>query len=381
MVELAKKDLCTGCTACMAACPQGCICMQEDDEGFAFPKIDAEKCIGCGKCAKICPVMQVREKKTSVPMAYAAQNKHEEIRMSSSSGGVFTLLAERALEKGGVVFGAALTEDCEVRHIAAETSADLAKLRGSKYLQSSMGDAYQKAKVFLQDGRAVLFTGTACQICGLRSFLGRDYENLLCQDIVCYGVPSPGAWRRYIGELQKKEGRKLRCVNFRNKTTGWRTYSVTYQYEDGSERTIPSANDPFLRGFLDNLYLRRSCENCQCKNSEADITIGDCWGLERLVPEMDDERGTSAVLVHTKKGAEAFKAIEDQIVYRQVDYERIVERNRAIYASARRNKKRKCYFSQQDEPFEKTIDKLTKVTFFTRWKLRIRALLRRLLHR
>ncbi len=381
MVELANKELCTGCTACMAACPQGCICMREDAEGFEFPQIDEAKCVSCGKCAKVCPVMHLQKQTASAPMAYAAQNRQEQIRMSSSSGGVFTLLAELVIAKGGVVFGAALTEQCELRHIAVETLADLEKLRGSKYLQSRMGDAYRQARAFLRQGRPVLFTGTACQIAGLKAFLGRDYEQLLCQDIVCYGVPSPGVWRRYIDELQAKEGRKLCGVNFRNKSTGWRTYSVTYRFEDGTERTVPSANDPFLRGFLDNLYLRQSCENCRSKNSQADITIGDCWGLERIAPEMDDERGTSVVLIHTPKGAQAFEAIKDRLTYRQVDYARIIERNRAIYASAQHNKKRNNYFSQQDQPFEETIDKLTKVTFLTRWKLRFRALLRRLLHR
>ena len=197
-IKLAEKHICTGCAACYSVCPVQCISMKEDAEGFLFPIIDEEKCTKCSLCEKTClSIMQGKERK---PLnVYAAKNPNEEIRKESSSGGIFTLLAEHVINKGGVVFGARFNEDWEVIHDYTETVKGLAAFRGSKYVQSRIGDMYKTAKDFLEKDRNVLFSGTPCQIAGLKAFLRKDYDNLLTVDLVCHGVPSPLVWKRYLG--------------------------------------------------------------------------------------------------------------------------------------------------------------------------------------
>ena len=365
MIELARKELCTGCAACASACPNKCISMQEDAEGFLFPQIDRAKCISCQKCIKICPVLQ--EHKVAVQAAYAAVSHDDETRLKSSSGGVFSLLAELTIRNGGVVFGAAMQEDCSIAHIAVENLDDLPRLRGSKYVQSVIGDTYEQAKSFLQQGRQVLYSGTACQISGLCAFLGKPYDNLICQDIICYGVPSPGVWRKYL------KGKNVKSVNFRDKSTLWRTYSVTYTYADGTQKIGPSGKDPFMRGFLGKLYLRKSCENCALKGCDADLTLGDCWGVEQIAPELDDNRGTSVIIVRTQKGAQILDQISDRLTMQPIDYEQVRVHNPAVYRPAAPSDKRDKFYKHPDVPLERIVDKLTRPSRLVRWKGRVRA--------
>lgn len=202
MISIQDKDKCCGCAACVQVCPKQCFSFEEDKEGFRYPVADRIKCIDCGLCEKVCPVINQYEATNPIKV-YAAINKDEVIRMQSSSGGIFTLLAEKVIREGGVVFGAAFDENWEVQHTYVETIKDLAKLRTSKYVQSRMEDNYQRAKAFLKQGRKVMFTGTSCQIAGLKHFLRKDYDNLLAVDVICHGVPSPMVWRDYLLEIQK----------------------------------------------------------------------------------------------------------------------------------------------------------------------------------
>ena len=205
MIEITDKSQCCGCTACASVCPKMCIAMKEDEEGFLYPEADASLCIGCGLCEKVCPVLHQGDARKPLAV-YAAKNRDENVRMASSSGGIFSLLAERVIDDGGVVFGARFDDNWEVIHDFAETKEKLVAFRGSKYVQSCMESCFVQAKRFLDGGRKVLFTGTSCQIAGLKNYLRKDYENLLAVDVVCHGVPSPEAWRKYVKEISASQG-------------------------------------------------------------------------------------------------------------------------------------------------------------------------------
>lgn len=242
MINIIDKKNCCGCNACVQHCPKSCITMQEDEEGFLYPIVDQEVCIDCGLCEKVCPVLNQGEERKPLQV-YAANNTNEEIRMQSSSGGVFTLLAETIIQEGGVVFGARFNDDWEVIHDYTETQEGLATFRGSKYVQSRIGDSYCQAEQFLKKGRKVLFSGTPCQIAGLNLFLRKEYNNLLTVDFICHGVPSPGVWKSYLEELIALQGnrknsvlshskpiilnsiRDISRIEFRNKRLGWKKYS------------------------------------------------------------------------------------------------------------------------------------------------------------
>ena len=234
MIEIENKTKCSGCHACANACPKNCISMTSDEEGFWYPQVDKSKCIDCGLCEKICPIIHKWQPDNSrTTTAMAAINTNEEIRLKSSSGGLFTLIAENIIDQGGVVFGAAFTDDFKsVRHICVDNIADLDKLRGSKYVQSKIGDTYKQAKEYLDSGRKVLFTGTPCQLGGLYSYLRKPYENLFTQDIICHGVPSPMVWERYVDFREKKSASSTQRMFFRHKKYGWKTFAVLFEFSN-----------------------------------------------------------------------------------------------------------------------------------------------------
>lgn len=311
-IAITKADCC-GCHACAIRCPKQCITMQRDAEGFFYPRIDEAACIKCGLCETVCPVLNaVPADENAKPMAFAAINPEEQVRMESSSGGVFSALAGQVLARGGIVFGAAWSEDFrEVRHIGVESVAELAKLRGSKYVQSTMGDCYAQVRSALRQGRPVLFSGTPCQAEGLRTFLGKDDDNLLLVDIVCHGVPAPAVWNRYLDECGERAGAAVENVQFRNKESGWQGYKVKFTFANGKQQALPGSEDPFMNAFIRNACLRPSCHDCRFKklNRVSDLTLADFWGIEDVCPEMDDNRGTSLVLAHSEKGQKALSEL------------------------------------------------------------------------
>ena len=285
MIEITNKEQCCGCSACVHICPKHSISFYEDKEGFLYPQVDLETCVDCGLCEKVCPVIN-KESEREPLEAYAAKNDNESIRLKSSSGGIFTLLAEKIIDEGGVVFGARFNEDWEVVHDYTDTIEVLEPFRGSKYVQSCMGESYRQVENFLKADRNVMFTGTPCQIAGLRRFLRKDYMNLLTVDIICHGVPSPLVWRKYLETKTKEQCDAvplLTGVSFRDKSAGWKKFSLVLKFStelDGGEQvttmsSIFNDND-YMRAFLSNLSLRKSCYNCPAKSgkSGADITIG-----------------------------------------------------------------------------------------------------------
>lgn len=356
-IAISKKDCC-GCHACAIRCPKGCITMERDEEGFFYPHVDETKCISCGLCQKVCPVINATAPdETARPEAFAAVNPNTQVRLDSSSGGVFSALAETVIARGGVVFGAAWTEDYrQVRHIAVETVEDLGKLRGSKYVQSTLGDCYLQVKTHLDAGRSVLFSGTPCQAEGLTTFLGKDYDNLLIADIVCHGVPAPGVWQRYLEECEKTAGAPVEQVRFRNKDTGWQGYKVSLHFQNGKVQALKASANPFMNAFIRNACLRPSCHDCRFKklNRVSDVTLADFWGVEDLCPEMDDNKGTSLVLVHSEKGKKALE--EGSLKLRQVQVLPALAQNPCAVKASPVNPNREAFLAALETmPFQQAV--------------------------
>ena len=348
-IRLASPSDCTGCGACISICPKGCIQMKEDKEGFLQPRIDSKECIQCHRCENSCPILHVEKQKTEEETIVSVGiNKEDGIRARSSSGGVFHALAKWIISQGGVVFGARFNDDWEVVHGYAETLECIIPFMGSKYVQSRIGDTYCQAKAFLEKDRWVLFTGTPCQLGGLRAFLGKDYEKLIQVDLICHGVPSPRVWRDYLKE-DFPNAEAFRRVAFRTKDKGWHgEYGmVIEEIRNGGIVTHRySNNNPFLYGFLFNLFLRPSCYHCAYKTitRNSDITIADAWGVEHYAPEMDDNNGTSLLLVHSLKGREIFDILQPYITMRFVPLQVSLKSNRRATSSVPLTKARKHFF-------------------------------------
>lgn len=346
MLDIIDKVNCIGCHACFSVCPKQCISMQTDGEGFLYPKIDKKICIECGLCEKVCPILSSIQVFTE-PKAYAVVNKNLEQRMHSSSGGIFILLAEYVISKKGVVFGAKFDAEFQVVHDYAETLEDILEFRGSKYVQSRIGNTYIKAKEFLERGREVLFTGTPCQIAGLRAYLGKTYANLLTADVICHGSPSPEVWRKYVEYRENIAGASTQQMLFRYKKYGWKAYAVLFQYSNSTVYEKMMRKDLYMHGFLKNIYLRPSCYDCKFKGERrfGDITLGDFWGIQNVLPEMDDDKGTSLVLINSEKGKKVFDTIEEFIIYKEVPVEVMIKYNSAAVKSVERSSRREAFFT------------------------------------
>lgn len=312
---MVEKKECCGCTACLHVCPVNGITMQEDEEGFLYPVTDEERCIHCQKCENVCPV-QYPGKTSGRTETYVGYYANDEIRRKSSSGGIFTAVAEWILQQSGVVFGAAYDEHFGVHHIAVEKEEELEKLRGSKYVQSNLENVYSEVREYLEKKRKVLFTGTACQIAGLKKYLNREYDELYTVDVLCHGVPSPKIWRMYLDDKEQKYQSRIKKINLRNKRNGWKNFSVKIEFENGQQYFTQYGKDAFMGMFLGNLDLRSSCYACRFKEipRKTDMTIGDSWGIEKHIPDMDDDQGTSIILVHSSKGEKIFRGIEKKLV-------------------------------------------------------------------
>lgn len=328
MIDIKDKKECCGCNACVQACPLHCISMEADEEGFWYPKADSNVCIKCGKCDMVCPVINAEhiqnENEDKIageqPQTYIAYALDEQLRKQSSSGGIFGIIAHEILHDGGVVFGAAYDDAYRVRHIHIENESDMRILQGSKYVQSDIGDTYNEAFKVLKQGRKVFFTGTACQIAGLKQFLGRDYDNLLTADVLCHGTPSPKLWKMYIDYLKKVNNSDIYSVNFRDKSIGWKRFSMRVQF-DNNELCEPFYNNKYMNMFLGNICLRPSCHACHFKSltRPSDITMGDCWGIENYKPELDDDMGASVVLINSEKGLRLFEKVSDRLIYKRAE--------------------------------------------------------------
>lgn len=310
MVDISDKKKCSGCSACAQRCPKHCISMQEDKEGFLYPHVNETTCIDCGICENVCPSIG-KNNTSSFLGVYAAKIENEEIRMQSSSGGIFTFLAEKIIREGGVVFGARFNKNWQVIHSYTEDIEGLVDFRGSKYVQSVVGDTYMEAERFLKEGRKVLYSGTPCQIAGLKHFLQKEYDNLLSVECVCHSVPSPLVWKKYLD--QHRNGRIVKHINFRDKTSGWSKwkYSLVIDYVNGEKEVIPGGQ-LYMKGLVANLITRPSCSDCKARGgrSGADISLGDFWGVWNINPKLDDNKGTTIVIAYSDKGLKVLNGIQ-----------------------------------------------------------------------
>ena len=351
MIHITDPRLCCGCEACRSACPAGCIRMRPDGEGFSYPRVDEARCLRCGRCLKVCPMLAPAPARAGAPAAWAAVSRDEAIRAQSSSGGVFTALALAVLAEGGVVFGAALDGQLRPVHVCARTPEELAPLRGSKYVQSVVGDSFLQARACLEAGQPVLFTGTPCQIAGLRAFLGREEPLLCCVDVVCHGVPSPKTWERYLEELSRTQGSPAAAVNFRRKADSWRHYLLEVTFRDGGTLRRPFEEDPFFRLFLHDVCLRPSCYQCPFRGEgqSGDLTIADFWGVERTAPGLDDDRGTSLVLVRTPAGEGLWQKASPGLCRQEAELSAALEGNPSALRSPAVPPGRASYFAALEQ--------------------------------
>lgn len=361
MINIEKKTDCCGCHACFNICPKNAIEMKEDENGFKYPEINSQKCIDCGMCQRACPIIS----KTNVinePKAYACMNKDEQIRLSSSSGGVFTLIAEAILELNGVVFGAQFDHDFNVIHDYADRKEELYKFRGSKYVQSSIGDTFKIVRKFLEQERYVLFTGTPCQVEGLYSFLQKDYKKLYTQDIICHGVPSPKVWRKYKEKIEKENKSKIKKMSFRDKSSGWTTYSLKYNFDNQKIYIEENSKSKYMQAFLNNFSIRNSCYECKfkSKNRKSDITLADFWGIQNVIPEINDNKGISLAILNSEKGKELFERIKEKIEFREIDFEESIKYNPSMTKSATKPRNRNDFFKDLEKM---NFDELAKKYF------------------
>ena len=362
MLETAL-ELCNGCHACYSLCPKKAIKMVSNTEGFLFPQINNDLCIECGLCEKICPVLNPITKENELTAAYAIINNDEEIRLQSSSGGVFSVIAQDVIKQNGIVFGAKFDNDFNVVHGFTDSIEGLSDFRGSKYVQSAIGDSYKSCKNFLDEGRQVLFSGTPCQIAGLQSFLGKNYDNLLLVDIICHGVPSPLLWTEYKKTLEKKFASRIVKTAFRRKDYGWKQYSLAVTFGNASEYCNTLRQDSYLKLFLKDVCLRESCYNCKYKTEKriADITIADFWGVQNEYPELDDDKGTSFVITHSDKGKFSIEKMVDCTI-KAIPIENGVKYNPSYVRSVLKSRKRSSFFKELNMLAEGNIslDKLVK---------------------
>lgn len=332
---ITDKDLCTGCGVCSNVCYEKAIKMVTSEKGFLYPEVDDTLCVKCKQCIKKCPINNQSTAVNFEQKVYAAWSNDKKLRKTSSSGGVFTLLAEYTMQQGGVVCASRFIDDfTAVQFDICENKSDLPKFQGSKYMQSSVGMIYHRARSILEEGRRLLFIGTGCQVAGLKSFLDRDYDNLLCVDLICHGVPSPLVWKNYINSLNSLHGASgIESVTFRKKKPSWKVYSISVRFRNGKKYEASKTQDPYMVAFAKDYMLRLSCGHCKyaCRNREGDITLADFWSYRSFdFKTRNDEKGISCVIINSNRGMKAFDAIRQQLIVVEKSMEEAIRGNRSL---------------------------------------------------
>lgn len=357
MITILNKQQCCGCGACSQKCPKHCITMKQDSEGFLYPEVDESSCIDCGLCEKVCHELNPYTQRQPQEVL-AVISKDDNIRMKSSSGGVFSLLAEQVIKDGGIVFGARFDDNWQVVLDCSETEEGIEAFRGSKYVQSRTENTYITAEKHLKAGRKVLFSGSPCQIASLHHYLGKQYDNLISVDFVCHGAPSPKVWDAYLNESTGCARNCISSIEFRNKDNGWSKFNFKLCYsKNGEDYSLMSwhQQNPYMRAFLKDMILRPSCHNCKAKHgsSMSDITIADYWGISKSHPEINDDKGTSLVLINSEKGKYALDL--SQCYYKETHIDDALPYNAGLGHITKPHKNRKQFFDKMDST-ESVID-------------------------
>lgn len=363
MIQIIDKVKCCGCNACIQICPKHCITQYEDNEGFVYPNVDMRKCVQCGLCRKVCPILHLNKRGTQYRISYAAKSKDDSLRLNSSSGGIFSVLAKVIIQHNGKVYGAKFTDDNHVTHFGVSKYEEISLFNGAKYVQSNTNITYIEVESYLKLGIEVLYSGTPCQIAGLKTFLRKDYENLYTIELICHGVPSYKVFSEFLKE--QSFDNNLQILSFRDKRFGWTNYCMSFKYKNirsnENIRYILNKDNIFMKSFLSDLYLRPSCYLCFFKNnrSGADITLGDFWGIQEVLPNFYDEKGISAVLINTFKGRVLFDLIKKDILYTEVNYQDIYRKNNSLEKNAYLHPWRDYFFRRLGkEPFSAIIYKI-----------------------
>ena len=381
MLKFVDHVDCVGCTACASICPVDCINMMHDNNGFIYPvMLDEGQCIECNYCQQVCPAINntriipkpTRQSSTDDSItknkdvvAYAAYSCDTSVRTQSSSGGVFSEIAKYVFLQGGVVYGAAYDEYFRVYHCCIKDEIELSKIRGAKYAESNLKGVFEDIAKRLNMRQMVLFSGTSCQVAGLKSFIENKFSTqqseeqdsilgkkrtiknlLICVDFVCHGIPSPMVWQAYIDYQAQKDNKGIRplYVNLRDKTSGWShyQYSTVFQYPDTHISATKSTENPFMKLYIGDYISRSSCSHCFFKGYKrvSDITIGDFWGIWDIMPEMDDNKGTSVVLIQTSAGMQIWNMINQNLCYHEVSLEEASRHNPSMIKSSLNQEKR-----------------------------------------
>ena len=386
MINVKNKVDCCGCNACGDICAKNAITFKTDIEGFWYPEVDKEKCVDCGLCEKVCPIMQISSLKKNdfdkPSHAYAAIHRDMSVRWDSTSGGAFSALADVMYKQGGYVSGAVYNADFSVSNFVSNNPDDLKRLRSSKYLQSNAEGLYAAIRDLLRSGEKVLACGTPCQMAALRSFLRKDYDNLIIVDFICRGVNSPKVYRSYLDSLEKKYNSKVVYVKAKNKELGWRNLTRKVTFANGQSYYGVLMEDDFRRGYHTNVFCRPSCYECQFKGFPriADITIADFWGVERINKNLDNNIGTSMVLVNSKKGEQYFEQAKTMLELVETPLKEIFPGNKALTKSIEPAKiDRKAFFEDlASHDFDYVITKYCPSPFKGKQSLRrrLRSLLK-----
>ena len=346
---LASFEQCTGCMACYNACQHDVIQVIADEEGFMRPFLLATECLNCGNCVKACPIIKpILPERFCEPQVFACTHANKHARMQASSGGIFSALAKIMMQRQGVVFGAAFTDKHLVEHIGVEREEDLHVLKKSKYVQSNVGKCLSVAKEHLENGRCVLFSGLPCQIAGLYSYLGNDYDKLYTVDLLCKGAPSPGVFSTFINSIEERYKSAVQAYSFRDKKYGSERATSVVTFSNGKKLVLPLTQTSFGSGFSTELFLRPSCYHCQYRNINrmGDITLGDFWGIGRDFAFYDlKSEGISLVMLNSMKGKALFDVIGSSLLLEKRNIQEAINRNRALNGKNIVNRRRTRFFA------------------------------------
>ena len=388
-IEIERPSKCCGCRSCENICPQKAITMTENEEGFLYPTVNEEKCINCGLCRKVCPWINEisRTRYLNNPMCYAAKSKYEDIQKNSSSGGLFSTLAIKVLEQNGIVVGSEMDENHQVHHIIIDNKKDLSKITGSKYVYSDLDNIFIKIRNQLNSQKQVLFSGVPCQVSALLNFLQKPYDNLITVEVICHGTPSQKLFDKYIDYLEENNSAKLKDYQFRSKkAANWGTYKAFAIFANTKKEFSKKINadfDPYYWSFLHCKDLRESCYECKFANSNrnADITLGDFWGIENIKPNMRDYNGVSIVIINSNNGVKLFETIKDKLEYEYVNYEDIQENNKQLKEPSKRPDERENWYDNFDKKdfiknirVKKSLKSYVKIIFPQKLKLEIKKI-------